>query len=150
MGTLASFFLSWFTSPVLSFVSKVIGNLTNDHAVIVQAQAGLDAAEANAVVNAEIARVNAQSALSMAMLTHPIWWIGWCLFVFPAGLYVGLINFKSFACALSLFEACRWNILEVPKQIEAWDQLVVMSFFGLAATSGVILSIANRIGSTPK
>jgi hypothetical protein len=124
----------------------VLKSLTSEHVAVVQAQAGLAATEASAVVNAEIARQSAQANLLGAMMRHPVWWLAWCLFVLPAGLYVALIHLKSLAC--TFFDAaCGWNILRVPPQIEAYDQLVVLSFFGLAAASSVVGMIAARIGA---
>jgi hypothetical protein len=145
VGFLATIFLKLFTGSTLSFVSNVIGSITNEKIAVVQAQTNLTATEASAVVNSEIARYNAQSALQMAQMTHPIWWVAWCLFVIPSGAYVGLIHLKSIACPF-YHSACTWAIPEVPKQIEAWDSTIVLSFFGLAAASSIVQSITSRIG----
>lgn len=148
MGFLASFALKFFSGTVLSFVSNVVSKLADEHVAIVQAQTGLAIAEVGGVVAAEQTRMNAQASITLASMTHPVWWIGWVLFVIPAGAYDALIHLKSLACPF-FDAACTWNILRVPATIEAWDQYVVLSFFGLAATSSVVSSIAGRIG-TPK
>lgn len=148
MGFLASLALKLFTGPVLGFVSSVVGKLADEHVAVVQAQTGLSIAEVNGVIGAEQTRINAQASITLASMTHPVWWIGWVLFVIPAGAYDALIHLKSLACPF--YEtACTWNILRVPATIESWDQYVVLSFFGLAATSSVVSSIASKI-NTPK
>jgi hypothetical protein len=145
MGWIASFFLKVFTGSTLSFVSTIVSSLANEHVAVVQAQTGLAATEVTAVVQAEIARTNALSSVMQAEMTHRIWWWGWALFVLPAGAYVAIIHIKSLACAF-FATACTWNIPEVPKQIEAWDTYIVLSFFGLAAASSIFGSIAGRLG----
>ena len=67
------------------------------------------------------------------------------MFVLPAGAYVAIIHLKSIMCAF-FGTACMWNIPEVPKQIEAWDTYIVLSFFGLAAASSILGSIVGRLG----
>jgi hypothetical protein len=153
MAWIASFFLNVFTAPVLSFVSNVIGSLTNEKIAVVQAQTGLAAAEALDVVQAESARINAQATTQMAAMSHKIWWWAWGLFVIPPALYDAAIHIKSLLCMFAASaEACNkaWVILEVPATMESWDHLVVLSMFGLAVTSSVVTSIANRIGQAPK
>jgi hypothetical protein len=144
MGWLASLALKFFSGSTLSFVSKVVGTLANERIAVVQAQTGLAATEVTAVVQAEISRQQALSSVMQAEMTHRIWWWGWALFVLPAGAYVALIHIKSLACFFGY--ACTWNIPEVPKQIEAWDTYIVLSFFGLAATSSILGSIVGRLG----
>jgi hypothetical protein len=144
LTALASFFLKFFTGSTLSFVSSIVTQLTNEHAAIVTAQTTLTGIEVGAVINAEIARQNAQAGLISAMMAHPIWWIGWALFVLPAGLYVALIHLKSILCPF-WGSACAWNILEVPAKLEAWDNYVVLSFFGLAAAGPIVTALASKI-----
>jgi hypothetical protein len=145
MGWLASLAMKLFAGSTLSFVSNIITSLTNEKVAIVTAQTGLAATEVTAVVQAEIARQQALSSVMQAEMTHRIWWWGWALFVLPAGAYVAIIHIKSLACAF-FATACTWNIPEVPKQIEAWDTYIVLSFFGLAATSSILGSVIGRLG----
>lgn len=145
MGWLASLALKLFTGSTLSFVSKVVTSLANEKVAVVQAQTGLAATEVSAVVSAEISRQQALASVMQAEMTHRIWWWGWSLFVLPAGAYVALIHIKSLACAF-FGSVCYWNIPEVPKQIEAWDNYIVLSFFGLAAASSVLGPIVGRLG----
>lgn len=145
MSWIASFFLKVFTGSTLSFVSSIVTSLSNEKVAVVNAQTGLAATEVTGIVQAEIARQQALASIMQAEMTHRIWWWGWSLFVLPAGAYVALIHIKSLACAF-FGTACMWNIPEVPKQIEAWDTYIVLSFFGLAATSSILSSIAGRLG----
>jgi hypothetical protein len=146
MGWLASLLLKVFTGSTLSFVSNIVTSLSNEHVALVQAQTALDATTITGLVNAEISRQQALSTVMQAEMTHRIWWWGWSLFVLPAGAYVALIHIKSLACFFCY--ACTWNIPEVPRQIEAWDTYIVLSFFGLAATSSILGNIAARLGKT--
>jgi len=145
MGWLASIALKLFSGPVLSFVSGVVKSLTDEHQAVVVAQTGLAATEVTAVVSAEISRQQALASVMQAEMTHRIWWWGWALFVLPAGAYVALIHIKSLSCAF-FATACTWNIPEVPHQIEAWDNYIVLSFFGLAAASTILAPIMSRLG----
>jgi len=145
MSLITGFLLKFFSGGVLSFVSTILTQLTNEHVAVVQAQTGLAATEASAVVNAEISRQNNLATVLQAQMQHRIWWWGWSLFVMPAGAYVALVHIKSLACTF-YGNACAWNILEVPKQFEAWDTYVVLSFFGLAATSSILGNIIDRLG----
>jgi len=144
MGWIASFFLKVFTGSTLSFVSNIVTALSNEHVAVVQAQTGLEATAVTGVIQAEISRQNAVSSIMQAEMQHRIWWWGWSLFVMPAGCYVALIHIKSLTCAF-FDTACTWNIPEVPKQIEAWDTYVVLSFFGIFAASSVVTTIASKI-----
>lgn len=153
MAWLAGIALKLFSGPTLTFVSNVIGSLTNEKIAIVQAQTGLAAAEAAAVVQAEAARVAAQANAQMAAMSHPVWWVAWGLFVLPVAFYDAAIHVKSLLCMLSAdAKVCNaaWVILEVPKEIESWDMYVVLSMFGLAVTSSVVTSIVNRLGKIEK
>ena len=145
MGFVASFFLKFFTGSALSFVSNIVGKLSDAHVAVVQANTGLSAVEAQGVVKAEVVRTGAQRDVQMAQMSHPIWWTAWVLFVIPPGVYTSIIHLKSILCPF-VADACTWNILRVPATIESWDMYVVLSMFGLAATSSVIGLIANRVG----
>jgi hypothetical protein len=148
MGFLASIFLKFFTGGTLSFISSTLKQLTDSHVAIVQAQSGLAATEASAVVNAEISRQQVLGNTIMTGMNHPIWWAGWALFVFPAGLYSALVHAKSLLCPF-FTSACFWDIKEVPKQFESWDTYIVLAFFGLAATSSIVGAVTSKIG-TPR
>lgn len=153
MTFLAGLFLKFFTSGTLNFISGVIGSLTNAQIAKVQAETGLAATEAKAVVQAEIARINAQSQVQMAQMTHPIWWFAWGLFVIPPAIYDAIIHIKSIGCMfVADAKTCNaaWVILQVPPTIESWDMYVVLSMFGLAVTSSVVTTIANRLGAISK
>jgi hypothetical protein len=149
MGFLASIFLKLFTGSTLNFVSKIITSMTSEHVAEVQAQTGLDATEATAVVQAEIARYSAVKDVQISAMSHPIWWWAWALFVFPVGLYMASIYMLSLGCAFAVdHHACAaaWTILEVPKEIESWGFTVVTSIFGIYGVSSVVTTIANRLG----
>ena len=153
MAWLAKIGLFLFSGPVLSFVSNVIGSLTNEKIAVVQAQTGLAAAEAQAIVTAEAARVAAQASAQMAAMSHPVWWVAWALFVLPVAFYDAAIHAKSLLCMFATnVQACNaaWVILEVPKEIESWDMYVVLAMFGLAVTSSVVTGIMNRLGKIAK
>lgn len=144
-GGIPGLLLKMFTGPVLSFVSNIVGKLSDEHVAIVQAQTGLTAAQTTAVVGAEIARQNVVGNVMVTMMNHPIWWVGWALFVLPVGFYDALIHIKSLACPFDV-AACAWNIPRVPATQEDWDKMVVLSFFGIFGASTVVSAIVSKMG----
>ena len=145
MEWIASIFLKVFTGGTLSFVSNIVSKLSDQHVAVVQAQTGLTAAQTNAVVTAEVARQGIVGNVMMSMMNHPIWWVGWALFVLPVGAYDALIHIKSLACPF-MADACTWNIPRVPSTQEDWDKMVVLSFFGIFGASAVVGAIVSKMG----
>lgn len=89
-----------------------------------------------AVVQAEIAKTNAQKEMNIVGMNHPIWWFAWALFVLPVGLYHASIYF------VSIFHLV-YVIDRVPPVQEQWGMWIVMSLFGAQVSTGVISQITT-------
>lgn len=89
-----------------------------------------------AVVQSEIARVQAQKEMNVVGMSHPIWWFAWALFVLPVGLYHFMIFF------VSTFHL-EFTVDRVPPVQEQWGMWIVGSIFGAQVTSGVIGQVTS-------
>jgi hypothetical protein len=89
-----------------------------------------------AVVQSEIARVQAQKEMNMVGMNHPIWWVAWALFVLPVGLYHAMIYFVSTFHLVLVVD-------RVPPVQEQWGMWIVGSIFGAQVTTGIVSQITN-------
>jgi hypothetical protein len=103
-----------------------------------RARLGVERDEATALLAHEGQRIAAQASDRQAMMSHRVWWIAWALFVLPVGLYHAAIY------AVSILDA-PIVIRRVPATQEAWGQLVVLSMFGLYATTGIVDAVLARL-----
>lgn len=90
-----------------------------------------------ATIQSETARMNATKDVTLAMLSHPTFWVAWGLGVFPVLLYHGCIFF------VSTFPVLGWTILKVPPDQIEFAKLVVGAVFTLTGTSAVVSGIAG-------
>jgi len=81
----------------------------------------------------------AQKELNMIGMNHPIWWVGWTVFVLPVGVYHACIFW------VSTFPELGWLIKQVPAKQEEWGQMIVISLFGAQVATGVVKSIAEAV-----
>lgn len=133
--------------PTPAAVGKAIttGNPTDVAAKLAAATAEAQAMWPNlaqilvAASQQEAARTAEQRQDRANMMNHPVWWIGWGLFVFPVALYHASIFIVS---TLSLPIV----IQRVPPTQEEWAQLIVLSFFGLYATTSIVDRVLSRFG----
>lgn len=137
---LASSALSIFGDSFLKPILATIQNRQNVDLEKFKAETGLEHDAAASLVGYEVGRLQAQKDLALAAMNHPIWWIAWALFVFPVGYYNAMIHF------VSVYPSIGWTIKEVPKLQEQWDIWIVSSIFVAQATTGIVATIANRIG----
>lgn len=91
-------------------------------------------------IRAEVAAKQAQKELGIASMNHPIWWVAWCLFVIPVGLYHGGIYMLS---VLSISPET-YSILKVPAEQEAVGRQVVAYIFGAQTFAGVFGPVVKR------
>ncbi|WP_368508101.1 hypothetical protein [Bradyrhizobium lupini] len=75
--------------------------------------------------------------VTMAMMSHPVFWIAWGLGVFPVMLYHAAIFF------VSTFPALGWTVLKVPDVELEYARLVVGSVFTLTGASTVVAGLAS-------
>lgn len=105
---------------------------------VLKARLGTEQAEAAALLAHEAVRLAAQRDVTLAAINHKVWWIAWALFVFPVGLYHAAIFL------VSTFDA-PFVIQRVPATQEAWAQLIVLSMFGLYATTSIVDGVLARL-----
>jgi hypothetical protein len=106
-----------------------------------RAKLGTEQAEAAALLAHEAARIAAQREVTLAAMNHRVWWVAWALFVLPVGLYHAAIFL------VSTFDA-PFVIQRVPATQEAWAQLIVLSMFGLYATTSIVDAVLARLKKT--
>jgi hypothetical protein len=90
-----------------------------------------------AVIQAEVARQNAQRDLALSMHSHKVFWVAWGLGVIPVLGYHTAIFF------VSTFPALGWTVLKVPAEELAYADLIVKSVFTLTGASTVVATVAN-------
>jgi hypothetical protein len=90
-----------------------------------------------AVIQAEVARQNAQRDLAISMHSHKVFWVAWGLGVIPVLGYHAAIFF------VSTFPALGWTVLKVPAEELAYADLIVKSVFTLTGASTVVATVAN-------
>lgn len=89
-----------------------------------------------ALIQAEIARQNANVSFLTAAMSHPIWWVAWGIGVFPVMVYYASIFF------VSTFPFWGWTVLKAPPDALEFAKLVVGSMFGIAGVSSVVAGVA--------
>lgn len=89
-----------------------------------------------AVVEAQVAGVQAQKEMNVVGMGHPVWWIAWALFVIPVGMYHSAIFF------VSTFHL-QWVVDRVPQTQETWALYIVLSIFGAQVTTGLTQQITT-------
>jgi len=90
-----------------------------------------------AVVQSETARVNANAGVLKAAMDHPVFWVAWCLGVYPVMLYYAAIFF------VSTFPMWGWEVQKAPADALEYARLVTGSMFGIAGVSSVVAGIAH-------
>lgn len=92
------------------------------------------------LIKGEIARQNAVRDVTVASMNHPIYWVAWAMFVLPVALYHGSIFW------VSVFPGLGWTILKVPPDQIEFAKTIVLSMFGLHATSSILTGVLQRWG----
>jgi hypothetical protein len=90
-----------------------------------------------ALVQAELARVNALADVNKSAMSHPIWWVAWALGVFPVLTYHACIFWSS------TFPGLGWTILKVPADQAAFGIMVAQWMFGISGASAIVTGVAS-------
>lgn len=90
-----------------------------------------------ALVQSEATHFSDVKDVTLAMMSHPIFWIAWGLGVFPVMLYHAAIFF------VSTFPVLGWTVLKVPDVELEYARLVVGSVFTLTGCSTVVAGLAS-------
>jgi hypothetical protein len=100
-----------------------------------------DVQKAIALMQADQALIQARRDVMIAGMSHPIWWLGWALFVMPLGIYW---------CKVIVWD----KVLQfwthgttdpLTGLIGAWAGTIVLGLFGLQVGSGLVGDILNRL-----
>lgn len=99
-------------------------------------------------IEAEIARRNAQRDLGIAAMSHPVWWVAWCLFVIPVGLYHATIFIVSTLgippCGGITVSPC-FTVLRVPPDQQELSKTVIAYLFLAQGASGIAGAVIKKL-----
>jgi hypothetical protein len=97
-----------------------------------------DVQKAIALMQADQALIAARRDATIAGMNHPIWWLGWALFVLPLGIYWCKVIVWDKVLALGSTDP-------LSGMVGDWAGYVVVGLFGLQVGSGLIGTILNRV-----
>lgn len=92
-------------------------------------------------LEAERDRRLAQKELGLAGMNHPVWWIAWCLFVIPVGLYHATI----FMLSTLGIPPSQFAVLKVPPDQQALSSVIIQYLFIAQAGAGVAGALITRL-----
>lgn len=107
-----------------------------------KAQSQTDQVLGMGVIHAEVERIKGNTSVILAGMNHRIWWWAWAFFVFPVGLYHAMI----FVLSTIGVKPTTFAVLQVPPMQEQWAMWIVLSIFGAQAATGIVQTIASKIG----
>jgi hypothetical protein len=90
------------------------------------------------LMEADQARLAAQRDITLAGMSHPIWWAGWALFVFPLGVYWSKILLWDKVLGWGRTDPLEGFVLE-------WAGWIVGGLFCLQVGTGIAGAIINRM-----
>ena len=122
---------------LLSLLSGLPGLLSRGLDYYIKRADG-DTQRAIALMAADQARITAQRDITIAGMSHPIFWIGWALFLFPLGIYWAKILIVDKTLGLGATDPLTGFVLD-------WAGTMVMYLFGLQVGVGIVGSIINRV-----
>lgn len=99
-----------------------------------------------ALIRNDSVRISAVRDVTLAMMSHPVFWCAWGLGVFPVLTYHALIFFVSTFPHFWLWATgipANRAVLEVPAAQMEYARLVVGSVFTLTGVSTVVAGIAS-------
>jgi hypothetical protein len=127
---------------LLSGLLKYLEKRTDADVEKFKSKNGVDRDTAVEMIRTDAVVKQATANVIMAAMNHPVWWVGWCLFVIPVGLYHAAIFILS---TLSIGPDV-YAVLRVPATQEAWATDIIKSIFLAQAGTGAVAGIAHAIG----
>lgn len=122
---------------LLSLLSGLPGLLSKGLDYYIKRADG-DVQKAIALMEADKARLIAQRDITLAGMSHPIWWAGWALFVFPLGIY--------WAKILVWDKVLKWGTTDrLDGFVLEWAGWIVGGLFCLQVGTGIAGAIINRV-----
>lgn len=104
------------------------------------AKANGNVQEAVALMQEDQALIQARRDVMIAGMNHPIWWLGWAMFVMPLGVYW---------CKVIIWDKVLQSVTHgytdpLTGIVADWAGYIVLGLFGLQITSGVVTSVFGR------
>lgn len=130
MGWLASIFTGGFIKGLFGFGSKALD--------VYLAKANGNVQEAIALMAADQARIAAQKDITVAAMSHPIFWVMWAMFVAPLGVYWNKILIWDKVLGWGATDPLTGFVLD-------WSGYIVTSIFCLQVGTGIVAGILNRL-----
>jgi hypothetical protein len=100
-----------------------------------------DVQKAIALMQEDQALIQARRDVMIAGMSHPIWWLGWALFVMPLGIYW---------CKVIVWDKVLQSITHGSTDplnglVGEWAGYIVLGLFGLQVGTGLVGGILNRV-----
>lgn len=97
-----------------------------------------DVQKAIKLMEADQARLAAQRDITLAGMSHPIWWAAWSMFVFPLGIYWAKVIVWDKVLGWGTTPPLTGFVLE-------WAGWIVGGLFCLQVGTGIAGAIINRV-----
>lgn len=97
-----------------------------------------DVQKALALMEAEKSLIAARRDVTIAGMSHPIWWLGWAMFVIPLGIYWCKVLVWDKVLKLGATDPLTGIVGE-------WAGYIVLGMFGLQIGTGIVGGIMNRV-----
>jgi hypothetical protein len=94
--------------------------------------------KAIALMEADRVRIQSQRDITIRAMSHPIWWLGWALFVLPLGIYWNKVIVYDKVLKLGATDPLTGFVLD-------WSGYIVLSLFGMQVGAGLAGAIINRV-----
>jgi|SRR5690242_12561892 len=128
--------IAWLTG-IPSLISGLFG-LGSKALDVYLAKTNGNVQEAIALMQADQARLAAQRDITIAGMSHPIWWAAWLMFVAPLGIYWSKVIVWDKVLAWGSTDPLTGFVLD-------WSGTIVLSVFGMQVGVGVVGSLLNRL-----
>ena len=135
--------MTWLIGLLFKLPSMLLG-MFNSAQSTAQVESNNAANVTVAAINADTAHFSAVKDVTMAMFSHPIFWVAWGLGVFPVLTYHSMIFFVSTFPHLWLWAThipASSAVLRVPTEELSYGQMVVGSVFTLTGASTLVAGL---------
>jgi len=112
-------------------------------------------------IEGEVELRKVQASVLTTAMGHPIFWLGWILFVIPTAFYNGSIIYVSVldahlniqGCVIPAIgqlpppgrQVCQYFVRQIPALQETWANTMVMFIFGGQIVTGTMNNVISRL-----